>query len=460
MKSSLLVGNSFAVLAAAVELGQKGQQVTLLTDGRPLGGHFAGVHLNGVDFDVGMVFIEEAIPTDPGAGLCSYDPGVRNDWTRFGDRASSWVRSKVELVAVQTPKCLVEGRQVVDYLISNRLDGVTDSPAPPCLTRSDPRHASHKCRPGAFDTLTYAEASVWNHGEQWHQRYIEPFVKKVFSVTSSDFLARFHRTAWVPLYYPETLSSAFAGNPTGLAEYQFWTTPNGFVGQLVRNLCDSLKRLPNVSIISEPLKSLFRLAGKWTVVTTDGRVFDNSRMVVGLSIDRTGELLQVPVTSALQAASVSLLFATVRAECIRSPHGCTMIVDDSLGSYRLTDQDAIAGLDPPWHRIVLEASPQSIARLHQGKSLKEALLEELAALLGMDAHDQRDKSSIQIYRSFTAQKILPIPNKDQVALANQEAKRFADAAPGASLTANLLGYGVASLNDQLIQALRISEEFL
>jgi predicted NAD/FAD-dependent oxidoreductase len=460
MKSSLLLGNSFAVLAAAVELGHKGQQVTLLTDGKPLGGHFAGMQLNGVDFDVGMVFIEEVIPTEPGERLSSYDPGVRNDWTRFGERASSWIRSKVDLVPVQTPKCIVEGRQVVDYLISNRLDGVTDSPAPPCLSRSDPRHASHKCRPGVFDTLTYAEASKWNHGEQWHQRYIQPFVDKVFSVSSSEFLARFHRTAWVPLYYPETLSSAFAGNPTGLAEYQFWTTPNGFTGQLVRNLCDSLARLPNVSIVSTPLKCLSRQDKQWTVVTADGRVFNNSRVAVGLTTGRTGELLQVPVTSALQAASISLLFATVKADRIRLPHGCTMIVDDTYGSYRLTDQDAIAGLDPSWHRIVLEASPQGIARLHQGKTLKDALFEELAELLGMNVHDPLDKSSIQVFSSFTAQKILLIPNKDQIARANEDAKRLAEAAPNTILTANLLGFGVASLNDQLIQALRISEEFL
>lgn len=459
MKSSLLVGNGFAVLAGAVELASQGQQVTLLTDGKPLGGHFAGIHLEGFDFDVGMVLMEECPATEPGADLRGYDPAVRNDWTRFGDHASAWIRGKVELIKAQTPECLVEGRRVADYLISNRLDGLKDAPCPPHLSQSDPRHAKHKCKSGAFDNLTYAEAATWNHGQVWHQRFIEPFVKKVFSVQSSDFLARFHRAAWVPLYYPETLRTAATGQPTGLDEYLFWTTPNGFVGQLVKNLSELLTQLPNVSVISQPLISVSRQHNQWTVATSDGQTHRSSRLVIGLTPDRACALLGVPVTAPLPAANVSLLFVTVKADHIRANHGCTMIVDDTYAAYRLTDQDALAGMSSPWHRIVLEASPQGIARLHPGKTVEAALLDELADLLGIDVNDKHDKNAIRILRCFTAQNTLPIPTLDHVVRANQTASRLAEAAPGAALSGSLLGYGVASLNDQLIQALKFSEEF-
>jgi predicted NAD/FAD-dependent oxidoreductase len=458
MKSPLLVGNGFAVLASAVELAGRGQQVTLLTDGKPLGGHFAGIQLEGHDFDIGMVFVEENTPTEPGADLRGYDPVVRNDWARFGDRTSAWIRSKVQLVRVQTPECLVEGRRVADYLISNRLDGLIDAPNPPLLSRSDPRHAVHKCHPGVFDTLTYAEASKWNHGQVWHQRFIEPFVKKVFSVESSDFLARFHRAGWVPLYYPETLQLAASGLSTGLNEYPFWTTPNGFVGQLVKNLRYELTQLPNVSVITHSLVSVSYQHNQWTILTSDGKDYRNSHLVLGLTADRTSTLLGLPGAAPLPTATVSLLFVMVKAECIRSSHGCTMIVDDAYAAYRLTDHDMIAGLSPSWHRLVLEASPQAIARLHPGKTLEDALLYELANLIGMDAYDQRDRAAIHVLRCLTAQNIFPIPTVEQIYQANQTASLFAKAAPGATFTGNLLGYGVASLNDQVIQALKISEE--
>jgi predicted NAD/FAD-dependent oxidoreductase len=459
MKSSLLIGNGFSVLAAAVELAEKGQQVTLLTDGKTLGGHFAGLQINGLDFDIGMVLLEENSAAESGANLRSYDPRVRNDWTRFGGRASAWIRSKIDLTKAKTPECLIEGRRVPDYLISNRLDGLKDIPTPDYLPQSDPRHAAHKCERGVFDKLTYAEAATWNHSQLWHQRYVEPFVQKVFGVTSADFLARYHRAAWAPLYYPETLKLANLGNPTGLAEYPFWTTTNGHVGQLIKNLSETLKRLQNVSIFNQPIASIAKHNNLWNITTEDGRDHCSARLAISLSPDRAGRLFGVPVAAPLPAATVSLLFVSVEAARIRSIHGCTMIVDDSYATYRLTDHDSVAGLSPSWHRIVLEASPQRITRLHPGKTIELALLGELAKLLGMDLDDERDKSSIRILRSFTAQNSLPIPTLEQVVRASQTASLLANAAPGAILTGNLLGYGVASLNDQLIQAFKISEEF-
>lgn len=183
MSPALLIGNGLAVLVAAVELANRGRCVTLLTDGKPLGGHFAGLQLEGLDFDIGMVLLEECPATEPGADLQSYNPSVRNDWTRFGDRASAWIRSQVDLVRAQTPECLVESRRVVDYLIANRLDGLAEIgsfPSPFPLPRSHPHHAAHKCRPGAFDELSYCQAAASNHGQAWHDRFIEPLVRKVF----------------------------------------------------------------------------------------------------------------------------------------------------------------------------------------------------------------------------------------------------------------------------------------
>lgn len=460
MSTSLLIGNGFAILASAVELASKGQHVTLLSDGKTLGGHFAGLQLEELDFDIGMVLLEECQTTAFGASLHSYDPTIRNDWTRFGDRASTWIRNKVDLIRAQTPECLIHGRLMADYLIANRLDIFKGTQRPLPLPRSDPRHASHKCKSGVFDTLTYAEAAIVNHGQELHQIYIEPFVQKVLGVNSADFLARFHRAGWVPLYYPETLDLAAMGQSTGLAEYPFWTTTNGFVGQLIRNIRNSLSQLPNVTFNDQPLTSVSCRNNVWTIATADNQLYQSRNLAIGMPSERISNLLGVPFKEQLLGSSVSLLFATVNAEHIRTSHRCTMIVDDGYAAYRLTDHDAVAGLSPSWHRIVIEASPQRISRLYHGKTVESALLEELVRLLGMDTRDVNDKNAIRFLRCFTAQNSLPIPTAKQVDQASQMASLLAMAAPGAVLTGSLLGFGVASLNDQLIQALKISEEFV
>lgn len=457
MESALLIGNSFAVLVAAFELANRGKQVTLLTDGKQLGGHFAGIKIQGVNFDIGMVFFEETVPPQLRANLSGYDASIRNDWTRFGDYASNWIREQVELIRVPSPECILEGRILPDYLISNRVDAFAGALPPSILGRHDSRHAANKNKGGVYDKVSYAEAAKWNHGTELHERFIEPFVGKVLGVKSDEFLARYHRVAWVPLYYPETLRSALNGQSINIPEYPFWTTRHGHVGHLIERLQGSLAQLKNVEIVNEPLRSLGFRDSAWSAVVMDGRSYGAYQLALGLTPERASSLLDIFTLPALPAASVQLLFALVPFNVVSKRHGCTLIVDEEYATYRLTDQDAIAGLDPDWHRIVLEASPQHTARLYPELDEVTALRGELATLLGMNAVDA---SSIRVLRCFTATNALPIPTSDQVARSNRFAADVALAAPNAAFTGSLLGFGVASFNDQLVQGLKIAKEFL
>jgi hypothetical protein len=261
----------------------------------------------------------------------------------------------------------------------------------------------------------------------------------------------------VPLYYPETLAQAVRSEPTGLTEYPFWTMPNGFVGQLVASLRQKIEEMPCITVIHSPIKSLHHLDGRWTAVIDAGNIHESPQLALGLSLDRASILLNTPVSLPSAAASVSLLFSMVRSDQIRIPHVCTMLLDDELASYRLTDQDALAGLDPEWHRVTLEASPEMLARLYPKLSTEAALRVELAILLGMAASDD---AAINVLKCITVHNALVIPSSIQVSQIETASTEISNAAPGAILTGTLLGYGVASLNDQLVQGLKITEQFL
>ena len=459
MTPTILIGNGLSTLVAAAELAGKGHPVTILTDGKNLGGHFAGAQLDGHDFDLGMVLLEESDHRDTGADLSAYDPAVRNDWTRFGGRVSAWMRSRVGLVRAKCPECLVGGRLIPDYLIANKLDGLVGVPKPKQLARTDPRHALNKCAPGLFDSLTYAEAAVANHGELFHDQFIEPFVQKVFGVPSTAFLARFHRAGWVPLYYPETLRAASDGQLTSLSEYPFWTTSGGCVARLVKSMQNTIARSTNVSVVQQTLVSVTKRNSEWTMVTTDGRSYRTERLSIGLPLGRAGSLLNLPIENPKSAASVVLLLAVVDAARIRIPHGCTMIVDQAYAAYRLTDHDALAGVDDALHRVTLEASPLAVARLYANQTEQYALKGELANLMGIDINHPRDRDAIRISRCVTARDAVAIPTPDHVAQANIAATSISQSAEGALLSGSLLGYGATSMNDQIVQGLRIAEQF-
>jgi len=460
MTQAMLIGNGLAMLVAAAELAQKGQAVVLLTDGKRLGGHFGGIQLDGYDFDVGMVLLEENDHADVGADLGSYDPTVRNDWQRFGGRVSTWMRSRVDLVRAKSPECLVGERRIPDYLISNRLDALVGVPKPKSLSREDPMHASNKCAPGLFDSLTYAQAALANHGHAFHDQFIEPFVNKVFGRGSDEFLARFHRTAWVPLYYPETLQAAFDGQPTGLSEYPFWTTPGGSVAQLVRDIEIFIKNSPHVTVVEDELSFMDNQKSKWVIATQDGRTYSSEKVAIGLPPNRATSLLNVNAELPDSAASVAVLFAVVDVARIQIAHGCTMIVDASHAAYRLTDHDALAGVETNHHRITLEASPLALARMHPDKTEHDALCEELADLIGIDMADPKNRDAIRMSRHLTARDALSVPTPVSVAKAGLAATAISRAASGAILSGSLLDYGATSMNDQIVQGLGIAEQFV
>ena len=61
MDEVLLAGNNLAMLVAVSELARRGRRVRLCSDAKPLGGHFAGMRLQGQGYDIGMVMLEQVL---------------------------------------------------------------------------------------------------------------------------------------------------------------------------------------------------------------------------------------------------------------------------------------------------------------------------------------------------------------------------------------------------------------
>ena len=445
MADALLVGNNLAVLVAAVELADAGAEVVLVTDGRPPGGHFRGMGIEGTDFDLGMVLLERTGVTATAPDLSTYQPRVRNDWTRFGALVDSWLERRVALRRTPTPECLLEGTRWPDFLIANRLDvlsGGNFTPPPP-LPRDDPQHAAQKVTSTAYDTLTYAEAAVLNHGADIQERLIEPFARKLLGPAGTgDALARYHRAGWLPLYWPETLAAACAGGPSVLTEYPFWTTETGFVGDLVRALERRLAMAHDVTVEGAAVESMHLSDGRVEVRTQDD-AWTSDRPVLGLAHDRLQTLLGLPATVKPAGASVVLTCCLVRGPAMRNPVGCLTVLDESLQTYRLTDQDRLAGLDPEWHRVVVEA----------GAGPSAAPVDELVALLGISSGDD-----VRVVKTLTARNAVSMPTAASLAVDQSARSALSEALPAVLLTGTLLGQASASMNDQIVQGLATAKE--
>lgn len=448
----LLLGNNLAVLVAAYELGKKGEHVTVLTDGDRPGGHFGGLTHDGVTFDIGTVYFEFAKGALASTDITTYNPRQRYDWTRFGAAIESWIRERHDVVESPPPQCLVEGKIIDDYLIADHLDDLPQFDiVPPDVTENSNLHPRHKLHEGtAYDEARYAEAARANHGHDFQSRMIEPFLDKVLAGTDKDFLARYHRAVWLPLFYPETLSKALRGEAEhGLRPHSFHVLKEGASAALVAQLHDTLQTMPNITFHTHKVAAISRdTCDDYTITLDNNDAYTSSTPIVGLSSKRMAELLSLTQLDTPDASSLSFSCALVRDAALQSPISCLMVLDPEYHCYRITNQDAARTDGVEWRRITIEMNPDFKGMSTDPEEIQNVAMTELRELLSID--DGRD---IQILKSVHARNILPLPTSAYVDDVNRLSDDIRSRNPNMILTGTLLGFGVGTMNDQILQGL-------
>lgn len=453
----LLIGNNVALLVAAIELNRQGRNVVVLLDGKRPGAHFAGMQIEGSQFDIGMVFFERVVRGPQSAQATDYDPGRRNDCARFAQLIQEFLEPRVATIQVATPNVYIDGHRYPDFVIANRLDYFASSDCRPAITEAlkalpEPGalHAANR-QSSDYDGLSYRIASLANHGEPLHHLF-ELLASKIVAQSTDGMFARYHRLAWLPLYYPETLQRALAGQLDSLPEYPFWAAQDGFFGVLVQQLVGELETA-GVELLSSQVQQMERKRDGVEVTCADGRHFCAPRVGLGVALGRAGELLGVD-EPAPAGASVRVLFGLIAREALCHADSCLLVLDPACAIYRLTNQDQAAATGAAECRVTVELSPTYCASLYPDSD-DATLLERVRAEL-VKLEVIRAPADFRLLRSVEAQSALPIANDALV----RHTSKVAEAAAGwpeLALTAGLLGVGVSSFNDQIIQGLKLAE---
>lgn len=454
----VLAGSNLAVIVAALELAQLGQRVLFASDGKAGGGHFAGLRVDGYAFDIGMVLLEKTASVLQSDDLGSYDPAKRNDCARFFGLVSTYLDRHLETRRAPCLEVRFRGGWYPDFILSNRLDFLAEMPSRDRLLveleAASPKadlHASNKATHALYDTLEYSRASRFNHGASLHKHCFEPLCRKILGVSSDRLLARYHRLGWLPLYYPETLASSLREGRPVIDEYPYWTTADGFVGALVECIYRRLIEHPNINLLETQLEAISTENGVVRVRDNQGRCYFGTRLVLGLAAERVAQLCGLLALPKPAGVTLIVVLGLVRREAIRDGKACVLIADHEYAAYRITDQDALAGLNPPWHRVSIEANLEFFQqRYPQGGDFAKFLAEELVRLgLIVSVEDFRTLKALTVCNA------LPLPTAELLTIPACP-QGLGEKLPGTELTGNLLGFGVASMNDQIIQGLKVA----
>ena len=458
MDKVVLAGNNLAVLIAAKELAKSKIYTTLYTDKQKIGGHFAGVTIDNINFDIGMVVFEDYVPKETNLDLKSFNPTRLNDWTRFGDHINSWINANVNLARIPTLKTFFEGQYFPDFIMSNRLDVLKGKEInfDDTVDDNSELHASKKFSSPEYLSISYGEACLANHGKEFQDKYIEPFVTKLTEHSSNRSAAQLHRKIWSPLYYPETLKLALSVGHKAMPEYPFWTNNTGFSGQLIHDLTSYLAKSEFIEIIEDPIESIRKENNgqAWTVKTEHHQSV--GKLGLGILPTRAKELLHIAPSKdqVHESASVKVLFALVKKSSIKIPVSALLVVDHNFSCYRITNQDHCAGIDNEWQRVTVEANPVIFDKLYANADNQEFLKKELISLLSLDSADD-----VKVLKTIKAPNAISVPSLELVEDKSNLYQAIKSIDHNIHLSGNLMNLGMSSINDQVMQGIYMANQF-
>ena len=465
----VLVGNALSVMVAATRLARDGQEVAIVHGGKGWGGHFSPIQCNETTYDIGMVLYEfTSYNNRPGGAqdVRTYDASIRNDAGRFCDTVRAYVDCYQSTHPIPSPKMYIAGRVHEDLLIANALASLKTLEFATAVEKDLLRilaaqpnpslHASRKHVAPEFKEFDYEAVSLANHGSTFHARLIEPFCQKLLNLPTRDVLALYHRVAWLPLFYPETLLSHLQASPQPLPPTTFSYPSGECVGHLAQRLKGEMDGNARLSVLQDQVVHVTEdNGGSVALRLANGRQITAGRLGWANPL---GDLLRsLGIGNSIAAydkCSISLAFLLVREDALKLDFTVLSVVDPEFITYRITNQSRCSADGVESARLVLEFNPDYASSRNMqfdAPELRERLGEELVRL-GIIASTSQI-AALDVKQMANALMLPTRHNRDAVL---GEIAAVRSRAPTLSLLGPASGFFSSSLNDQIVQGLQFA----
>ncbi len=462
----ILAGNYLTSLVAGLGLAQAGKRVCVVNPLPGWGGHFTRMTVAGITFDPGAISHEFTVYSDSQlSDPLQFDSRRRNDVARFNRLIEQYTRSHVELNRTLLPNTVYGGQFFPDVITSNRLDVVHH----PVLARRvgaeqdflandagcHDLHPRDKKTNPEYVRRSYYEASLQNHGATLHSAIFEPMFHKMSGVSTTRLLALYHRIAWLPIYYPETIRSQFQAQPQQLPETYFCYPKAGYVGVFGETLATRLHEA-GATILRDPVQDLDDRPAGTTVVLKSGRQLVAPRVAWSLAHDQLVSGISGKPANKFDRWSVMLVFALVPKHLLARQFSVLYVPDDKIIFYRACNQTGSAGMDEEHLRLVIEVNPDFAAA--QGLTSEADVVQRVKAdLAGLGVIN--DAAHLDVVGAKVMRNVLLLPSRDNWDLLEQERDILLEAFPRVEFTRNVEAFFTDTLNDQIVKGLKLVEQW-
>ena len=458
----IIVGNGVGVMAAAVLLGSR-QKVAVVNPSPNWGGIFGGIKINDRQFDIGMVFFEFDSFYPLSDDLSSYNPDRYNDSARFLQLVRRFWEQRLDFYEAPKVKSLLGGDFFGDIMVANQpdvLQSFSDSIKNKIAEELDalameksPLHASLKhSEKDRFLAANYRDVSIANHGEILHRRLFGPFCRKVLGVCESEITALFHRAAWCPLYYPETLLSAIRGEKLMLPDTRFYYPKGGHFALTVETLSAEMSRNKNITLIRD--KPVGMTASAPALSFTDDKI-TAKKIIWGGDLGQLLPLLDgAPPPPQLKKSSITMVFAETDKKPSVSDFSTAFVCDEDECIYRMTRQgESCAEL--PVAQFVFEINGGILQE--QGIDGDDEIISHVKRFVKKtEVFDPENGASFTV-RHFNNALTLPTSENFEKFKAAKEA--IGPLYDNINYIGSAAGFAGGSFNDQIVSALQLEEKY-
>ena len=458
----ILVGSGIGVMAAAVLLGAR-RRIAVVNPSPNWGGIFGGIKINNRQFDIGMVFFEFNSFYPLSEDLSSYNSSRYNDSARFLQLTKRFWEQRLDFREAPKVKSLLGGNFFGDIMVANQPDVLQSFPDSIkskirkeldtlAMTKAS-LHASRKhSEKDKFLEASYKDVSIANHGETLHRQLFGPFCRKVLGVYEHEMIALFHRIAWCPLYYPETLLSAVRGEELMLPDMRFHYPRDGHFGVTVEVLYGEMSQNKNITMIRD--KPVGMIASDPSLSFTNDKI-TAKKIIWGADMGQLLSLLDgAPSLPQLEKSSITMVFVETDKKPLVSDFSTAFVCDEDECIYRMTHQSGSC-VESPVAQFIFEINGDILQE--KGIESDEEVISHVKRFVRRtEVFDPENGASFTV-RHFGNSLTLPtLENFERFTTAKEGVGTLYD---NIDYIGSSAGFAVGSFNDQIVSALQLEGKY-
>ena len=295
-------GSSLAAIVSAIEISNTEKVVCVQTSSH-LAGHFMGTQIEEAPIDVGMVALE---PFNGGSNQRIFTdiPPIRQTGIPFVQIGFDWLKNQGEEFVEIPVSVSFFGEVIPDHLIADNLYALRQvDPATSDIilrqikmltgldSENNSLHPRNKNTSDAFLNHSLKEVLLATVGPAFYGALIEPWLVRFNRGIAETLPARDHRTAWVPLFYPESIKQLFLDDNLLTSMSRTFVVPkNSSVSALISRLIEKVHS-SNIEITSIEECEYLPVSGDIVLTNTS----DTMKLILQEFSDNYSERLDIPI---------------------------------------------------------------------------------------------------------------------------------------------------------------------